>query len=50
VSHLGAELGVAWRGLQRARWLGRRAWVSSEVWRREQSAREGGAVRNEAGE
>jgi hypothetical protein len=50
VSYLGAELGVAWRGLRRARWPGRRAWVSTEVRRREHSAREGGALRIEAGE
>jgi hypothetical protein len=34
VSHLGAELGVTWRGLRRARCPGRRARVSGEVgWR-----------------
>jgi hypothetical protein len=49
VSHLRAELGVAWRGLRRARWPGRRTQVSGEVWRHEQSAREGETVRNEAG-
>jgi hypothetical protein len=41
VSHLGAELGEAWGGLRRAGWPGTRAWVSSGVWRRGQSAREG---------
>jgi hypothetical protein len=50
VSHLGAELGVSWCGLRRARWPEKRARVSGGVWRRGQSAREGGAVRNEAGE
>jgi hypothetical protein len=50
VSHLGAELGEAWRGLRRARWSGTRAGVSGSVWRRGQSAGEGDAVRNEAGE
>jgi hypothetical protein len=50
VSHLGAELGEAWRGLRRARWSGTRARVSGGIWRRGQSAREGDAVRNEARE
>jgi hypothetical protein len=48
VSHLGAELKEAWRGL---RWPGRsgtRARVSGGGWRRGQSAREGEAMRNEA--
>jgi hypothetical protein len=44
VSHLGTELGVAWRGLRRARRPARRARVSGEAERRGQSAREGGAV------
>jgi hypothetical protein len=47
VSHLGAELGEAWRGLRRAGWPGTWAWVSGGVWRRGQSAREGESVRNE---
>jgi hypothetical protein len=50
VSHLEAELGVAWRGFRRTGRLARRAWVSDEVERRGQSAREGKAVRNETGE
>jgi hypothetical protein len=50
VSHLGAELGEAWRGLRRARWSGTRARVSDGVWRRGQSTREGDVVRNEARE
>jgi hypothetical protein len=50
VSHLGAELREAWRGLRRARCSGTRARVSGGIWRRGQSAREGGAVRNEAEE
>jgi hypothetical protein len=49
VSHLGAELGEAWRGLRRAGRSGTRARVSGGVWRRVQSAREGRAARNEAG-
>jgi hypothetical protein len=49
VSHLGVELGEAWRSLRRARWPGKRARVSGGVWRRGLSAREGKAVRNEAG-
>jgi hypothetical protein len=48
-SHLGAELGEAWRSLQRARWSGTWARVFSGVWRRGQSAREGRDARNEAG-
>jgi hypothetical protein len=48
-SHLGAELGEAWRSLRRAGWSGTRARVSGGCWRRGQSAREGGAARNEAG-
>jgi hypothetical protein len=48
VSHLGAELGEAWSGLRRAGWPGIRAQVSGSDWWREQSAREGEAVRNEA--
>jgi hypothetical protein len=48
VSHLGAELGEAWSDLRRAGWLGTRARISGGCWRREQSAREGEAVRNEA--
>jgi hypothetical protein len=47
VSHLGAELGEAWRGLRRARWPGTRARVFGDGWRRGQSAREGEATRNE---
>jgi hypothetical protein len=47
VSHLGAELGEAWSGLQRARWSGTRARVSDGGWRREQSVRDGEAARNE---
>jgi hypothetical protein len=50
VSHVGAELGEAWRGLWRARWSGTRARVFSDVWWRGQSVREGDAVRNEVGE
>jgi hypothetical protein len=41
---------VAWRGLWRAGWPGTRTRVSGGVWRRGQSAREGEAVQNEAGE
>jgi hypothetical protein len=48
VSHLGAKLGEAWSDLQRARWPGTRVRVSGGGWRREQSAREGEAERNEA--
>jgi hypothetical protein len=48
VSHLGAELEEAWRGLRRAGWSGTWAWVSGGVWRRGQSAREDEGVRNEA--
>jgi hypothetical protein len=47
VCHLGAELGEAWSGLQRAGLLGTRARVSDSGWRRGQSAREGEAERNE---
>jgi hypothetical protein len=50
VSHLGVELGEAWRGLRQDRLLGTRARVSGGVWQRWQSAREGGAMQNEAGE
>jgi hypothetical protein len=39
-----AKLGVAWRGLWRARWPGRRGQVSGEVWPHEQSASEGGTA------
>jgi hypothetical protein len=48
VSHLGAELGEAWSGLQRAGWPGTRPRVFDGDWRREQSAREGEAEQNEA--
>jgi hypothetical protein len=44
MSHLGLELGVAWRGLQRARRPAWRARVSGEAKRRGQSEREGGAA------
>jgi hypothetical protein len=44
ISHLGAELGVAWRDLRRARRPARRAWVSGEAERRGQSSREGRAM------
>jgi hypothetical protein len=47
VSHLGAELEEAGRGLRRAGWPGTRAQASGGGWRRGQSAREGEAVRNE---
>jgi hypothetical protein len=50
VSHLGAELGVAWRGFWRAGRLARQARFTGEVERRGQSAREGEAVRNGTGE
>jgi hypothetical protein len=43
-----AELEEAWSGLRRARWPGTRARVSGGGWRHGQSAREGGAKRNEA--
>jgi hypothetical protein len=49
VSHLGAELEEAWRSLRRAGWSGTRAQVSGGCWRCGQSARESGAMRNEAG-
>jgi hypothetical protein len=39
MSHLGAELGVAWRGLRRSRRSARRARVSGKAERRGQSAR-----------
>jgi hypothetical protein len=48
VSHLGEELGEAWRGLWRPGWSGTRARVSDGGSRRGQSARESEAVRNEA--
>jgi hypothetical protein len=48
VSHLGTELGEAWRGLRRPGRSGTRARVSGGDWRRGKSAREGEAVRNEA--
>jgi hypothetical protein len=48
-SHLGAELGEAWRGLRRAGWSGTWERVSVGGWWRGQSTREGGAARNEAG-
>jgi hypothetical protein len=47
VSHLGVELGEAWRGLRRAGWAGTRARVSGGGWRQRQSAREGEGVQNE---
>jgi hypothetical protein len=50
MSHLGAELGVAWRGLRRARRPARRARVSGEAERRGQSARESKAMQNGMGE
>jgi hypothetical protein len=50
VPHLGAELGVAWRGFRRAGRLAQRARVSGEVERRGQSVREGEVVRNGTGE
>jgi hypothetical protein len=43
MSHLGAELGVAWRAFRRAR-------VSGEVVRHGQSARESEAMRTGTGE
>jgi hypothetical protein len=43
-SHLGADLGEAWRGLRRATRSGTRAWVSDSCWRRGQSARGGRAA------
>jgi hypothetical protein len=48
VSHLGVELWEAWSSLRRAGWPGTWARVSGGGWRREQSAREGEAERNEA--
>jgi hypothetical protein len=50
MSRLGAELGFAWRGLQRARRPVRRAWVSGEVERHGQSARESEVVQNGTGD
>jgi hypothetical protein len=47
VSHLEAELGEAWGGLQRAGWPGTQEQVSGSGWRRGQSAREGEATQNE---
>jgi hypothetical protein len=40
---------VAWHSLRGARWPRRKARVSGEVWRCEQSASEGGTALNEAG-
>jgi hypothetical protein len=39
VSHLGAELGEAWRGLRRAGWSGMRARVSGGEGRAREMAR-----------
>jgi hypothetical protein len=50
MSHLGTELGVAWRGFWRAGRSAARSLNSGEAERREQSAREGELVRNESGE
>jgi hypothetical protein len=47
VSHLGAKLSEAWRGLRRAGWPGPWARVSSSGWRRDQTAREDEGERNE---
>jgi hypothetical protein len=49
MSHLGAELGVAWCGLRRARCPTQQAWVSGEAEQCGQSAREGEAVRTGMG-